>query len=163
MNKDKIISFMLMLIILFKLLDLYIDFSNAAELHHLIQEIVLIALSLILFVYLIRDITWSTKQAKLLSSQLNQSRQHAEQLSQAVIDSKKAFFNAINSQFDVWQLSPREKEIALLMIKGLSNSEIANVCDKSEKTVGHQASAIYKKANVQGRHELAALFFEELL
>jgi DNA-binding CsgD family transcriptional regulator len=37
------------------------------------------------------------------------------------------------------------------------------VCDKSEKTVGHQASAVYKKANVQGRHELAALFFEELI
>ena len=77
--------------------------------------------------------------------------------------SKKAFFTAIDSQFDEWRLTPTEKEIALLLVKGLSNYEIAKVRGKSEKTVRHQSSAVYEKANVQGRHELAALFFEELV
>jgi len=31
---------------------------------------------------------------------------------------------------------------------------------KSEKTVRNQASSVYKKAQVSGRHELAAIFFE---
>jgi len=163
MDKDKVISSLLILIIIFKLTDLYIDFINSVQSLHLIQEIVLILLSLAMFIYLIRDITWRSKQASLLVTQLKKSKLHAEQLSQRVIESKKTFFNAINEQFELWQLTPVEKEVALLLVKGLSNAEIAQVRSKSEKTISHQASSVYKKANVQGRHELAALFFEELI
>lgn len=69
----------------------------------------------------------------------------------------------IHQQFDAWHLSDAEKEIALLLLKGLSLEEIAVLRSRSEKTVRQQASAIYTKAHVSGRHALSAYFFEDLL
>jgi len=69
----------------------------------------------------------------------------------------------IHRQFDVWQLSDAEKEVALLLLKGLSLEEIAVIRGRAEKTVRQQASAIYNKAGIAGRHALSAYFFEDLL
>jgi DNA-binding CsgD family transcriptional regulator len=66
-------------------------------------------------------------------------------------------------QFESWQLSPSESEIALLMIKGLSMREIAQARDVKEKTVRQQATNIYAKSGYAGRHELAAHFIEDLM
>jgi DNA-binding NarL/FixJ family response regulator len=112
---------------------------------------------------LTRDIRQRSKQAQLLAQQLKVSKARSDNLSKKVIETKAQFFNAIAEQFEQWGLTSTEKEVALLLVKGLSNFEIAEVRGKSEKTISHQASAIYKKAGVTGRHELAALFFEELI
>jgi DNA-binding CsgD family transcriptional regulator len=69
----------------------------------------------------------------------------------------------IHRQFDAWQLSDAEKEVALLLLKGLSLEEIAAVRGRAEKTVRQQASAVYNKAGIAGRHALSAYFFEDLL
>ncbi len=69
----------------------------------------------------------------------------------------------IHQQFDSWHLSDAEKEIALLLLKGLSLEEIAAVRGRAEKTVRQQASNIYSKAGLDGRHALSAYFFEDLL
>ena len=69
----------------------------------------------------------------------------------------------INEQLDDWHLSQAEKEVALLLIKGLSTKELANYRGTSEKTVRQQASQIYAKANLDNRAELAAFFLEDLL
>lgn len=163
MNRDKIIALLLVLIIIFKLGDLYVDFANQVETHHLIQEIILIILSSAIFVFLVNDIKQRSKQAQLLVQQLKVSRAHSDNLSKKVIETKAQFFDGIAEQFELWKLTKTEKEVALLLVKGLSNYEIAEVRGKSEKTICHQASAVYKKAKVTGRHELAALFFEELI
>jgi DNA-binding CsgD family transcriptional regulator len=70
---------------------------------------------------------------------------------------------AIDRQLDQWALSPAEKEVALLLLKGLSHKEIAEVRGVSEATVRQQARALYRKAGLNGRHDLAAFFLEELL
>lgn len=69
----------------------------------------------------------------------------------------------IDRQFDIWGLSPAEKEIGLLMLKGLSFKEAAEIRNASERTVRQQAQDIYRKASVAGRNEFAAWFLEELL
>jgi DNA-binding CsgD family transcriptional regulator len=163
MNKDKVISFFLLLIIIFKVFDLYIDFANNVKTHHIIQEVMLVLLSLGLFIYLAFDIRLRSQQALLLANNLKNEKQRSENLSKQVLDTKKAFFNAMYEQFDTWQLTPTEKEVALLLVKGLTNNEIAVVREKSEKTISHQSSAVYKKAGVKGRHELVALFFDDLI
>lgn len=163
MHKDKIIALLLVLIIMFKLGDLYVDFVNHVQTSHLIQEMALIALSLGIFIFLVRDIKSRSQHAQYLSKQLKLSKEKAEGLSKKVIETKTQFFEAIEEQFTQWNLTSTEKEVALLLVKGLSNYEIAEVRGKSEKTISHQVSAVYKKANVNGRHELAALFFEELI
>lgn len=70
---------------------------------------------------------------------------------------------AIDRQFDAWALTESEKEVALLLLKGLSLKEIADVRTVAEKTVRKQSLAVYRKAGLTGRAELAAYFLEDLL
>jgi DNA-binding CsgD family transcriptional regulator len=70
---------------------------------------------------------------------------------------------AIDRQLVRWALSPAEREVALLLLKGLSLKEIASLRASSERTVRHQARAVYRKAGLAGRVELAAFFLEDLL
>jgi len=75
----------------------------------------------------------------------------------------KGLGSAIDAQFERWALTPAEREVALLMLKGLSHKEIAVVRETSERTVREQARAIYGKANLSGRAALSAFFLEDLL
>jgi DNA-binding CsgD family transcriptional regulator len=70
---------------------------------------------------------------------------------------------AIDRQFDRWGLSPAEREIALLQLKGLRHRDIAQLRQTSERTVRQQALAVYRKAGLNGRSDLAAFFLEDLL
>jgi len=70
---------------------------------------------------------------------------------------------AIDAQFERWKLTPAEREVALLLLKGLSHKEIAAVRDSSERTARQQAQAVYAKANLSGRAALSAFFLEDLL
>ncbi|MBX3221329.1 MAG: response regulator [Labilithrix sp.] len=54
-------------------------------------------------------------------------------------------------------LTPRETEIALLALKGLSSPEIAQVLSMSDKTVRQHLSRVYEKHGVSGRGELVHL------
>lgn len=70
---------------------------------------------------------------------------------------------AIDSQFQHWRLTDAEREVALLLLKGLSLREIAGLRETSERTVRQQALAVYRKAGLAGRAELSAFFLEDLL
>jgi len=69
----------------------------------------------------------------------------------------------IETQFDRWALTPTEKEVALLLLKGLGHREAAAVMNRSERTVRQHAVAVYKKSGLSGRAELSAFFLEDLL
>jgi DNA-binding NarL/FixJ family response regulator len=69
----------------------------------------------------------------------------------------------IKKQFNRWQLTPVESEIGLLILKGFSHQEIANIRQVSERTVREQARALYRKAGLTGRASLSAFFLEDLL
>jgi DNA-binding NarL/FixJ family response regulator len=71
--------------------------------------------------------------------------------------------SVMRDQFDRWALSASEAEVALLLVKGLSMKEIAEVRQVKEKTVRSQAASVYAKSGCAGRHELAAFFIEDLL
>lgn len=81
-----------------------------------------------------------------------ESRKYIEGLSQA-----------IDQQLTKWDLSAAEKEVAFLLLKGLSLKEVAEVRKTTEKTARVQSMAIYAKAGVSGRSELSAFFLEDLL
>jgi len=70
---------------------------------------------------------------------------------------------AIDAQFETWKLSEAEREVALLLLKGLSLREVAALRETSERTVRQQALAVYRKAGLAGRAELSAFFLEDLL
>ncbi len=69
----------------------------------------------------------------------------------------------VSRQFQKWGLTKTEGDIGLLLLKGLSLRAIAQTRGTSETTVRQQALILYKKAAVEGRHQLAAYFLEDLL
>ncbi len=70
---------------------------------------------------------------------------------------------AIDRQLRAWELTDAEREVALLLLKGLSLKEVAGVRSTSERTSRQQARAVYRKAGLAGRAELSAFFLEDLL
>ena len=89
----------------------------------------------------------------------NNNRYLAKQLDAA----KGAFQSGIDGYFEQWGLSEAEKDIALLTIKGMTISEIAEIRKTKNSTIKTQSSAIYKKAGVSSRAQLVSLLIEELL
>lgn len=69
----------------------------------------------------------------------------------------------IDSQFERWSLTPAERQVAMLLLKGLGHKEAASVLDRSERTVRQHAVSVYRKSGLSGRAELAAFFLEDLL
>lgn len=69
----------------------------------------------------------------------------------------------IDSFFDQWRLTPSEREVALLVLKGIDNDSIAAMRGTATGTVRAQCARIYAKAEVDGRAQLLSIFMEELL
>jgi DNA-binding CsgD family transcriptional regulator len=69
---------------------------------------------------------------------------------------------AIDDQLASWGLTPVEREVALLLLKGRSHKQIAYATGRSERTVRQHAVVIYQKSGLGGRAELAAFFLEGL-
>ncbi len=74
-----------------------------------------------------------------------------------------AFADLIADSFDAWGLTPSEREVAMLAIKGFTNAEIARITGKAEGTVKAQSNAVFRKAGVGGRVQLICHFTETLL
>lgn len=74
-----------------------------------------------------------------------------------------AFYQLIEDRFDAWSLTPSERDVALLAIKGLSIAEIARARHTKEGTIKAQCNATYRKAGVTGRTQLLSLFIDELM
>ena len=74
-----------------------------------------------------------------------------------------AFAELLEKHFDEWSLTPSERDVALLAIKGFSIADMAKLRDTQQGTIKTQCNAIYRKANVSGRPQLLSLFIEELM
>jgi DNA-binding CsgD family transcriptional regulator len=74
-----------------------------------------------------------------------------------------AFQTVIEQHFDDWGLSPAERDVALLTIKGVPIAEIARMRDTREGTIKAQSTAIYRKVGVSSRAELVSVMVEELI
>jgi DNA-binding CsgD family transcriptional regulator len=69
----------------------------------------------------------------------------------------------IDVQFERWSLTPAERQVAMLLLKGLRHKEAASVLDRSERTMRQHAVSVYRKSGLAGRAELSAFFLEDLL
>ena len=75
----------------------------------------------------------------------------------------KGLGEAIDRQFLQWRLTEAERDVGLLILKGLSLKEIATARVTSERTIRAQARSIYAKAGLSGRAALSTFFLEDLL
>jgi DNA-binding CsgD family transcriptional regulator len=62
-----------------------------------------------------------------------------------------------------WPLTGREREIAILTIRGLDSAQIADRVFLSSSTVDWHLSNVYEKLEVDGKSGLYARFFRELM
>ncbi len=100
---------------------------------------------------------------RVLIGDLDRARAEAERWKRDAGEFLRGLGAAIDAQFARWGLSAAEREVALLLLKGLAHKDIAEVRGTSEKTVRQQALALYRKAGLSGRAELSAFFLEDLL
>lgn len=73
-----------------------------------------------------------------------------------------SFQAILTDKFSEWKLTTAEREVALLIVKGFSVSEIAALRGKKEGTIKAHNSAIYAKSGLSGRVQLVSYFLEEL-
>ena len=74
-----------------------------------------------------------------------------------------AFVELLEETFTAWGLTPAEREVAYLSVKGFSIEEIAALRDARSGTVRAQCAAVYRKAGVSGRAQLLSHFMDDLL
>jgi len=145
--------------------DVVSDYAEGAGAGHLVLEIVVIAASILLITLLGLGVWRQKRSIRRLRAELA-ARPEAEDVSRRspeLSNARHGMARVIQRQFDDWGLTQTEKEVAMLLLKGLSFKEIAAVRDTLEKTVRQQASSIYRKSGLGGRHAFSAWFIEDLL
>lgn len=151
-------------ILVLTLMDMIFDRAEGVGWGHLFVEL-LVALSCfaVLLSLWWHTLTLSAKRRHTLEQELDRTRADLKQWRAKTQELLDGLGKAIHDQFVEWNLTPAEQEVALLLLKGLGVKEIAAIRETAEKTVRHQAAAVYRKANVEGRNDLSAFFLEDLL
>lgn len=152
------------LVVILTAMDVLSDFSSGATPLHLFTEIFVIVLGLVGIALIWRRaiLSWRSR-TETLTLQLSAARDEAARWQGEARRHLEGLGAEIEKQFDAWKLSPAEKEIGILLLKGLSLQEIADLRKVSERTVRQQAQALYQKAGLRGRADLSAFFLEDLL
>ena len=143
--------------------DLVADVGEGTWLRHVVIEGAVVLVGLCGFVWMALRVRALSAHAAHLARSLETSRRDAERWREEARDLIAGLGAAIDRQLERWGLSPAEKEVAMLLLKGLSHKEIAGVRNVGEATVRQQATALYRKAGLEGRRDLAAFFLEDLL
>jgi DNA-binding CsgD family transcriptional regulator len=153
----------LSILLLGNLYDLVTDTSEGAPLLHLLGECTVILVSTLLIAWLLVDLRRQQRELEQLRTELAGLQVPARALPAETAAARHQLGGLIRSQFRAWELTDSEQAVGLLLLKGLSFKEIAALRQTREKTVRAQASSIYRKAGVDGRHAFAAWFIEDFL
>ncbi len=163
-NRERsLIGSILAAIVVLVTTDLITDFNEGVRWWHLfVEALIALAAGTGIF-FLFRgsiDLKHSLETEKKISRELQAEAEKWRSQFKKFLD---GLSQAIDSQLTAWKLTDSEKEVAFLLLKGLSLKEIAEVRKTTEKTARTQATTIYSKSGLAGRSELAAFFLEDLL
>lgn len=161
--KDRIIAIALTIIMILNFVDVITDIGLGVPTWHIVEESIIVLLSGLGAGYLIYEIHKRSKQLSHLAETLSESNRHLDNITEKMLRARKQYSEVIHQQFDDWKLTEGEQQVGMLLLKGLSFKEIAAVRATKEKTVRQQASSIYGKARLEGRHEFSGWFFEDFL
>jgi len=163
-NERLIVSIVLVLLVVFSVFDYFEDLAGGASNRALFNDVSDTFLSMVLLIYIWRfsPLLLQRKTNRLESdlASKNADLQHWKARAASYI---KGLSESIDEQLNIWQLTRAEKEVALLLLKGFSLRELAQMRGTSERTVRQQAARIYEKAGLRGRAELSAFFLEDLM
>jgi putative tricarboxylic transport membrane protein len=109
-------------------------------------------------------LSYRLRQRRRLAAELElRCRALSGELQQSTVDIGRLVKDGIDGDFIDWNLSSAESDIAWFMLRGLPMKEIANLRGTSERTVRQQAQAIYRKAGLEGRSDLAGRVLERFI
>jgi len=161
--RRRAVATLLALAFLFLTVDPLMDLRDGEGWLHVVTELIVAGITLSGLVAMV----WDMRREKALRSRLELDLQDAHSdvvrwrgEAQGLLE---GLGQAIDRQFQRWLLTPAERDVGILLLKGLSHKEVAEARQTSERTVRQQAREIYRKAGVGGRAELSAWFLEDLL
>jgi DNA-binding NarL/FixJ family response regulator len=161
--KEIVITSILALIMVLNLADVITDINLGVPTWHIIEESMITLAAGLTMGYLIIEMRSGARQLEKLAHTLSRADEQIANITQEMRSARHQYSELIHRQFDTWNLTTSEQQVAMLLLKGLSFKEIAAVRDTREKTVRQQASTIYAKSGVDGRHAFAAWFLEDFL
>lgn len=155
---------------LFAAIDISADLREGTTLWHVAAEGAVLLIASLASIFMARRLALTLRRARrageeaaALAEQLEVTRAEARRWRNEASHLVRGLAAALDEQFERWSLTPAEKEVALLLLKGLSHKDIAEIRSVSEATARQQARAVYKKGGLSGRHDLAAFFLEDLM
>jgi DNA-binding CsgD family transcriptional regulator len=162
-NRERIFLILILwAIVLLVAFDLVIDSTEGVHWWHILVEGVLASVAGAGIFLIVRNIFLLKHSLKQQIKNSDQWRGVAQKWQKRSKKYLKGLSLEIDRQLELWALTSAEKQVAFLLLKGLSLKEIAKIRATSEMTVRTQAIAIYAKAGIAGRSELAAFFLEDL-
>ena len=105
----------------------------------------------------------SAHSAAALSVSLDVQGEERDRWRASAQQALEGLARAIDAQFTAWRLTPAEREVALLLLKGYGHKQIAALTGRSERTARQHAGVVYEKAGLDGRAGLAAYFLQDLM
>lgn len=94
---------------------------------------------------------------------LGQTWRRMGRLNEQVQAASGQFQALMERQFDEWGLTATEAHVALLVVKGFSNAEIARFRGTTESTIKSQITSIFRKSGLSSRHQLVTSLVEDLV
>lgn len=143
--------------------DLVMDRPQRWLSFHVVFETLMIAGALVMATTLWLWWWRSAHAAAALRASLEEQRAERDRWRASSEEALEGLGRAIDAQFDRWELTPAEREVALLVLKGHGHKQIAALTDRSERTVRQHAGVVYRKAGLGGRAELSAFFLQDLM
>ncbi|MFG1481657.1 LuxR C-terminal-related transcriptional regulator [Halobacteriovorax sp. HFRX-2_2] len=163
-KRERLISGILFLLIsIFLIFDIYEDLSEGSTYEHVIEEGIVMLIGLIGTTVLWFKWLFTKKENLRINSDVTKLKFDLENYKQKTRELSRGLSEKINDQLNEWSLTKSEKDIALLLLKGLAIKEIAEIRSTAEKTIKQHCSNIYSKSNLSGRSELSAFFLEDIL
>lgn len=157
-----VLAGVLLLIVAGGIVDLVLDAPPTWRSGHVVYEIALILAAIGAAVWLWLNWRRAARTAGLLRRSLTEREAEHEAWRERASAALQGLGRAVSEQFAQWGLTPAEREVALLLLKGRSHKEIAAATGRSERTVRQHAVTVYHKAGIGGRAELAAFFLGDL-
>ncbi len=163
-KKERLISGLLFLSIsIFLIFDIYEDISEGASLEHVTEESIIMVLGFIGVATLWFKWLFTKKENLRFNSDTKKLKKDLAEYKAKTKELSQGLSEKIMIQFNDWQLTKSEKDIALLLLKGLSIREISEIRATSEKTIKLHCTHLYQKSNLSGRADLSAFFLEDIL
>ena len=143
--------------------DLALDQPESWLSLHVFVEVTLMVVSLTFSIVLWREWNRTTRQLARAEQTIAANTAERDAWRKSAEVALAGFGSAVERQFEKWGLTPVEREVALLLLKGHGHKQVAAQTGRSERTVRQHAVSVYEKSGLGGRAELAAFFLEGLM